>query len=310
MTMPALETLGLAKRYRRRWAVEDCTLSIPRGKIAALVGPNGAGKSTLLRMLAGITIPSAGTISIDGLSLADGPVALERVGYLDQERPLYQGFRVEEMLRFGRELNPRWDNDRAHRQLEELGIPLRERIGKLSGGQQAQVALAMCLAKCAEILLLDEPAAALDPLARDELMAQLLGTVVDDGATVLLSSHAIADLAAICDYVVLLSGGRVQLAEELSTVLDTHRLLVGPVGAPSIAPDGVTIVTSSSTGRQVTLLVRSELSVVAPRWEVLEPSLDEIVLAYLRQNARATANAGAGRGSTGGGSEPAERGAR
>ena len=277
-----IETSGLGKRYGKHWAVQDCTLSLPEGRIAALVGPNGAGKSTLLRMLAGVTAPSVGDVSVAGQSPSDSD-GLSHVGYLDQERPLYRDFRVGEMIRFGRELNPRWDDARARKYLDELGISLRDRVGKLSGGQQAQVALTMCLAKRPDLLLLDEPVAALDPLARENLMHLLLRSVVDDGTTVMLSSHAVADLASICDYVVLLNGSRLQLADELDRVLLTHRLLIGPSGEVWIAPEGVTVVASMTTGRQVTMLVRTEQPLVAPGWEVHEATLEEVVIAYLRQ---------------------------
>ena len=283
---PAVETIGLGKRYRRTWGLQDCSFALPQGRVAALVGPNGAGKSTLLRMLAGISTPSTGTMNVLGLSpRTQSFEALSRMAYLDQDRPLYKDFRVEEILRFGRELNPRWDGARARRHLEELRIPLESRIGKLSGGQQAQVALTMCLAKRPELLLLDEPVAALDPLARENLMQILLESVEDDGTTVLLSSHAVADLATICDYVIILSSSRVQFAGELDHVLGVHRLLVGPMGTESAAPAGATIISAVTAGRQSTMLVRSEQPIIDPAWEVLEPTLEEIVLAYLRADA-------------------------
>lgn len=283
----AIETLELGKRYGKTWAVQDCTLSLPKGKIVALVGPNGAGKSTLLRMIAGITVPSAGSVTVAGISPSDSE-GLSRVGYLDQERPLYKDFRVAEMLRFGREFNPRWDDDRALSYLEELGIPLTSRVGRLSGGQQAQVALTMCLAKGPDLLLLDEPVAALDPLARENLMHLLLRSVVDDETTVVLSSHAIADLASICDYVVILNGSLLQLAGELDHVLASHRLLIGPAEEVSVMPDEVTVVASATTGRQATVLVRTEQPLAASGWEVHEPTLEEIVIAYLRQQPGST----------------------
>jgi ABC-2 type transport system ATP-binding protein len=284
----AVEASGLGKRYRKQWALQECTFSVPTGSIAALIGPNGAGKSTLLRMLAGITTPTTGSARVVG-GLPSDSDRLGRVGYLDQERPLYRGFRVSEMLRYGRELNPRWDDERAQQYLDELQIPRHSRIKDLSGGQQAQVALTMCLAKRPELLLLDEPAGSLDPLARDNLMHLLLGSVVDDGTTVLLSSHAVADLATACDYVVILNSSRLQLAEPLDRVLSTHRILIGPTGTTTIAPDGIAIVSSTSTDRQTTMLVRSEQPVVASSWDVLEPTLEEVVLAYLRRQSDSAA---------------------
>jgi ABC-2 type transport system ATP-binding protein len=284
----AVETVGLGKRYRRTWGLQDCSFTLPQGRVAALVGPNGAGKSTLLRILAGISTPSTGTINVLGQSPRTQSVeALARVAYLDQDRPLYNDFRVEEILRFGRELNPRWDEVRARRHLEELRISLTSRIGKLSGGQQAQVALTMCLAKRPKLLLLDEPVAALDPLAREDLMQILLESVEENGTTVLLSSHAVADLATVCDYVIFLSASRVQFAGELDHVLAVHRLLVGPVGTESTSLDEATIISSITAGRQSTLLVRCEQPLLDPAWEVLEPTLEEIVLAYLRADASA-----------------------
>jgi ABC-2 type transport system ATP-binding protein len=283
----AVQTSGLGKRYGRSWGLQDCSFQLPQGRVAALVGPNGAGKSTLLRMLAGISTPSAGELSVLGRSpRTQRAEILARIGYLDQERPLYKGFRVSEMLRFGRELNPRWDEARARRHLDELAIGLQSRIGKLSGGQQAQVAVTMCLAKQPELLLLDEPVAALDPLARDDLMHILLQSVVDDGATVLISSHAIADLATVCDYVIILSASRVQLADELDSVLTGHWMLIGPAGAAPVMPGDATVVSSVTTGRQLTMIVRTGSPVTDPAWQVVEPTLEEIVLAYLRARSR------------------------
>ena len=283
--IPAVETNGLGKKYRRTWALQDCSFSLPQGRVAALVGPNGAGKSTLLRLLAGVSVPTTGALSVLGRSPRIQTVdALSRTAYLDQDRPLYKDFRVGEMLRFGRELNPRWDDARARRHLDELRISLSSRIEKLSGGQRAQVAVALCLAKRPELLLLDEPVAALDPLARDELMHILLESVTDDATTVLLSSHAVSDLATVCDYVIILSSSRVRFAGELDEVLASHRLLVGPANTVPTLDDAV-VISSVITGRQTTMLVRSDRLIVDPAWKVIEPTLEEIVLAYLREDA-------------------------
>jgi ABC-2 type transport system ATP-binding protein len=280
----ALETRTLGKRYGRGWGLQDCTLTLPQGRIAALVGPNGAGKSTLLRMAAGITNPSTGDLSVLGCSPQEQRVeVLQRVGYLDQERPLYRSFRVEETLRIGRALNPNWDEVSARRYLGDLGIDLTKRVGKLSVGQQAQVALTMCLAKRPELLLLDEPVAALDPLARQELMQVLLDSTVARETTVLLSSHALADVELVCDYVIILSASRVLLADDLERILATHRLLVGTRRVIANPPPGATIISTSTTERQSNWLVRTETPVSDPTWEVIEPTLEEIVLAYLRE---------------------------
>ena len=278
----ALEATGLGKRYGHAWGLRDCSFDIPPGRIAALVGPNGSGKSTLLRMAVGITRPTTGQVSVFGHSPAEqaGEV-LRRIGYLDQERPLYRSFKVGEMLRFGEKLNPSWDSVTARQYLADLNIPVESRVGNLSIGQQAQVALTMCLAKRPELLLLDEPVAALDPLAREVLMQILLRAVVQDGTTVLLSSHAIADLAMICDYVIILSASRVSLADDLDYVLATHRLLVGArdANAPAVAD----VIAATHTERQTNLLVRAEEPMSDGAWRVEEPTLEEIVIAYLRR---------------------------
>jgi ABC-2 type transport system ATP-binding protein len=283
-TVRALDASGLGKRYRRTWGLQDCSFTLPVGRVAALVGPNGAGKSTLLRMAAGITRPSSGEVSVLGHSPTEQRVeVLRRVGYLDQERPLYRALRVEEILRIGRELNPGWDDGLARSYLSNLGIDLSRKVRQLSVGQQAQVALTMCLAKHPELLLLDEPVAALDPLARQELMAVLLEAVVDGSATVLLSSHALADVEAVCDYIIILSASRVLLADDMEQVLANHRLLIG-VRRPVIdPPPGSVLISATHTERQSNWLVKSESTITDPSWRVMEPTLEEIVLAYLRQ---------------------------
>ena len=284
---PALETLGLGKRYGRTWGLRDCSFGLPPGRVAALVGPNGSGKSTLLRMAAGITRPTTGEVRVFGSSPARQTVGvLRRVGYLDQERPLYRSFKVGEMLRFGERLNPGWDASLASAYLSDLDISLRSPVGRLSVGQQAQVALTMCLAKRPGLLLLDEPTAALDPVAREGLMQLLLRSVVDDGTTVLISSHAVADLATVCDFVVILSASVVHLADDLDYVLASHRLLVGPRERVAVPP-GTVVVSAKQAERQTTLLVRVEQPVHDLAWTVAEPTLEEIVVAYLRRGAPA-----------------------
>ncbi len=236
-------------------------------------------------MAAGITRPTTGEVRVFGHSHGNQTVeALRRVGYLDQERPLYRSFKVSEMLRFGQRLNPSWDAPAASRYLTELGIPCESRVGRLSVGQQAQVALTICIAKRPELLLLDEPVAALDPVAREGLMQLLLRTVVEDGTTVLLSSHAIAELAMVCDFVIILSASRVHVADDLEYVLASHRLLVGPHESAG-APAGAIVVSATHTERQTNLLVRVDEPITDPRWRVVEPTLEEIVIAYLRSGA-------------------------
>ena len=276
----ALETEGLGRRYRTNWGLRDCTLSVPEGSITGLVGPNGAGKSTLLRLAAGLSRPTTGTVSIFGRVVDPNSVDhLGRVGYFDQLRPLYASFRVKEMLTFGRRLNPNWDDDAAHRWLEDLDIPLNQRIGKLSLGQQAEVALTVCMGKRPDLLLLDEPVASLDPLARRQLLQTLMGTVAERGTTVFLSSHIVSELEPVCDRLIILSASRVQLSDSVESILSDHHLLVGPRPAPT--PAGVEVISSTETGRQSTLLVRGAPTGLGPAWETAEPDLDAIVLAYL-----------------------------
>ena len=276
----ALETEGLGRRYRTNWGLRDCTLSVPEGSITGLVGPNGAGKSTLLRLAAGLSRPTTGTVSIFGRVVDPNSVDhLGRVGYFDQLRPLYASFRVKEMLTFGRRLNPDWDDDAAHRWLEDLDIPLNQRIGKLSLGQQAEVALTVCMGKRPDLLLLDEPVASLDPLARRQLLQTLMGTVAERGTTVFLSSHIVSELEPVCDRLIILSASRVQLSDSVESILSDHHLLVGPRPAPDLA--GVEVISSTETGRQSTLLVRGAPTGLGPTWETAQPDLDAIVLAYL-----------------------------
>src|SRR5438874_5652869 len=213
MSLPALETSALGKRYHSLWALRDCTLAVPAGSVTALVGPNGAGKTTLLQLAVGLSEPIAGRVLVFGASPRDEPgEVLPRIGFVAQDHPLYRGFRLGELLKFGAALNPRWDDGLARERLDRLGLPLRRKAGTLSGGQQAQVALTLALAKRPELLLLDEPVASLDPLARREFMNTVLEVVSETDLTVVLSSHIVADLERVCDYLVILAHARTLLA--------------------------------------------------------------------------------------------------
>ena len=276
----ALETLGLGRRYRSNWGLRDCSLTVREGSITGLVGPNGAGKSTLLRLAAGLSRPTTGSVRIFGEDVdPNGTHHLARIGYFDQVRPLYGSFKVKEMLTFGRKLNDTWDDEAARGWLAEFDIPLDRKIGKLSLGQQAQVSLAVCMGKRPDFLLLDEPVAALDPLARRQLLQTLLGTVAERGTTVFLSSHIVSELEPVCDELIILSAARVQTSGTIEHLLADHRLLIGP--RLDADPPDAEIVSSSSTARQSTLLVRGTPPDFGPGWQVLEPNLEEIVLGYL-----------------------------
>ncbi len=284
----ALETMGLSKRYGSTWALRECSLTIPPGKVAALVGPNGAGKTTLLQLAMGVSTPSSGRVEVFGWSPHEQPLlVLARVGFVAQDHPLYQGFKVSEMLRFGSKLNPRWDDQMALDRLERVGIPLDRRVGKLSGGQQAQVALVLALAKRPELLLLDEPVAALDPLARREFLQSLMDAVAEGGLTVVLSSHILADLERVCDYLVVLSASRVQLTGDIDIIVNDHQLLTGAREQVGRIASRHAVIHQRHSDRQTTVLVAGAGKDAASAWPaddrvlVETPSLEEIVLAYL-----------------------------
>ncbi|HZS75313.1 MAG TPA: ABC transporter ATP-binding protein [Ktedonobacteraceae bacterium] len=274
----ALETINLGKRYGKDWALRGCTFKLPIGRVAGLVGPNGAGKTTLLHLAVGLLKPSAGSVQVFG----EAPDrVLTRVGFVAQDRPLYRNFRVKDMLMLGQKLNPSWDMNLAKERLDRLAIPLNRPTGKLSGGQQAQVALVMALAKRPEMLILDEPIANLDPLARYEFQQTLMDAVAEDGLTVLFSSHLIADLDRICDYLIILSASQVQIASDIEPLLATHKRLIGPSDREASLARTHTILQVRSSERQSTLLVRLHGALLDPAWEVQEASLEDIILAYL-----------------------------
>jgi ABC-2 type transport system ATP-binding protein len=279
----ALQATNLGRRFRRKWALKDCTLTIPRGRVSALVGPNGAGKSTLLRIAAGLIPPSTGSLRILGSDVMSRSADIvSRVGYLDQDRPSYASFKVSEILHFGRSSNPKWNSDVAIGNLARLNIPLGARVSTLSGGQQAQVALTVCMAKMPELLLLDEPAAALDPVAREDLLRLLMNEVAVRGSSVILSTHSLADVSSVCDYVVVLSNSRVVLANDIDFVLESHRILSSDRRLSSPLPYGAIVLEERHSARETSVLARIELPIMDSRWLIESPTLDEIVMAYLR----------------------------
>jgi ABC-2 type transport system ATP-binding protein len=281
-----LEAENLGMRYGRFWALRNCSLHLPTGSVIALVGPNGAGKTTLLHLVTGLLRPAEGSITVFGQDAGNGGAqALARVGFVAQDHPLYSGFSVADLLRMGRHLNLRFDKAFAVRRLADLDIPLAARVGKLSGGQQSQVALTLALAKRAPLLVLDEPLANLDPIARRDFMRNLMAAVAEDGLTVLLSSHVIADLEPVCDHLVLLNRGTVALAGAIEDVLTGHRLLTGPhTGALGDVPGLVRAIRSD---RHTDLLVRTDggRADVHPAWQSHAVGLEELILAYLEQPA-------------------------
>jgi ABC-2 type transport system ATP-binding protein len=220
--MNIVEASGLGKRYGRSWALRECTLAIPAGRVAALVGPNGAGKSTLLNLAVGLTAPSAGDVTVLGGRRAGSPAALDGIAFVAQDTPLYKNLSVADMIYITRSLNRRFDQPYARARLDELGIPLKRKAGKLSGGQQAQLALTLALARRPRLLVLDEPVAMLDPVARHDFMATVLAAAAADGVSVLLSSHVLSELERVADYLIMLFRGRVKLVGEVKDLLARH----------------------------------------------------------------------------------------
>jgi ABC-2 type transport system ATP-binding protein len=284
--IPAISADGVGKRYGGKWALRDCTLGVPEGRVVGLVGPNGAGKSTLLHLAVGLSSPSSGTITVLGGSPTDGRRQLSKVGFVAQDAPVYAGLSVAQHLRMGAYLNATWDNQVAKSRVEQLDLDPRQRAGSLSGGQRSQLALTLAVAKRPELLVLDEPVASLDPLARREFLQSLMEIVAQGGMSVVLSSHLIADLERVCDYLVILAAARVQLAGEVTDLLATHYRLSGPRRDPSTLPAGQVVIEESHTDKQTTLLVRSEQPILDPNWNVKPVTLDDLVLAYLSHQRR------------------------
>jgi len=287
----ALTAEGLGKRYgRRRWALTDCTLEVPSGHVVGLVGPNGSGKTTLLNLAVGLLSPTTGTISVLGRNPGDGPAQLARVGFVAQDTPTYVHLSVADHLGLGTHLNPGWDAQWAKNRIDETGIDTTQKAGQLSGGQRAQLALTLALAKRPELLLLDEPAAGLDPLARREFLQTLMVAVVDNGVSVVLSSHLVADLERVCDYLIVLAAAHVELAGEVEHLLATHRRLVGPRRDPKNLPSDWRVIDARHTDRQTTLLVRTDTPIHDPAWAVEDVDLEDLVLAYMSQTSHAERN--------------------
>ncbi len=280
--MTAFATDEVAKRYGKRWALHGCSLEVPAGRVVALVGPNGACKTTLLHLAAGLLRPTMGTVTVLGGDPARDLALLPRVGLVAQDMPLYRGLTVLETLRLGRKLNPRWDHEMVTDRLLQLSIDVDQKVGTLSGGQRAQVALAVALGKRPELLLLDEPLASLDPLARREFMQTLMQTAAEGDLTIVLSSHLIADLERVCDHLVLVAAGHLQLSDDIDSLLAAHRVLVGPRPTGAIA--GVAeVIDEVRAARQSSMIVRVDGPIHDPRWAIEDVALEDLVLAYLSQ---------------------------
>jgi ABC-2 type transport system ATP-binding protein len=278
-----LESQGLGKRYRRRWALTDCTLSIPAGRVTGLVGPNGAGKTTLLHMATGMLAPTTGTITVLGGQPASGPDQLAKVGFVAQEAPTYAGLSVADHLKLGAKMNPGWDAALAQDRITRLGLDPAQKAGKLSGGQRAQLALTLAIAKKPQLLMLDEPIASLDPLARREFLQVLMEFTAEQEVSVVMSSHLVADLERVCDYLIVLMASKVRLTGPVDELVATHCRLTGPRCDPAALPPGWDVIEASHTNRQSMLLVRTDTPVMDPAWTVDQVDLEDLVLAYMAQ---------------------------
>jgi ABC-2 type transport system ATP-binding protein len=278
-----LDTRGLGKQYGRRWALHDCTLSIPAEKVVGLVGPNGAGKTTMLQLAVGLLAPTSGTISILGDVPADSPAQLGKVGFVAQDTPIYARLSIAQHLHMGAWLNPKWDRELAAQRIDQLGLDPTQRAGSLSGGQRAQLALTLAIAKQPELLLLDEPVASLDPLARREFLQSLMELVAAHGVSVVLSSHLVSDLERVCDYLIVLVDSHVRVAGEVTELLASHHRLSGPRRDSRTLPASHELIEESHTDKQSTLLVRTDEPILDPAWSVTPITLEDLVLAYMSQ---------------------------
>jgi ABC-2 type transport system ATP-binding protein len=276
-----LRAQDLGKKYKRKWALTGCTLEIEAGHVTGLVGPNGAGKSTLLNIASGMLVPTTGTIEVCGGVPGSGPEQLAKVGYVAQNTPVYVNLTIEDHLRLGAHLNPGWDDGLAQRRIERLGLDPKQHAGKLSGGQRAQLALTIGIAKRPELLLLDEPVAALDPLARREFLQDLMEAVAEHGLSVVMSSHLVNDLERVCDHLVVLVDSQVRVIGDVETLLATHHRLSGPRREVDTLPSNQHVISAKHTDRQTTVLVRTEAPILDPAWSVAELGLEDLVLEYM-----------------------------
>jgi ABC-2 type transport system ATP-binding protein len=280
-----VQARGLGKKYRQRWALSECTLDIPAGRVVGLVGPNGAGKTTLLSLAAGLLAPTAGTIEVCGGRPGRDRAQLARVGFVAQDTPVYARLSVADHLKLGARLSPGWDDALARTRAERLGLPPGRRAGQLSGGQRAQLALTLAIAKRPDLLILDEPVASLDPLARNQFLADLRDVVTDQELSVVHSSHLVADLERVCDYVIVLADSRVQVAGDVAGLLASHQLLTGARRDPAACPPGLRAISARSSGTGTTLLVRDDspagTRAAAPGWTSSPVGLEDLVLAYM-----------------------------
>ena len=282
MPTEVLHAEGLTKRYGRRPALTDCQLHVPRGRIVGLVGPNGAGKSTLLQLACGLISPTSGSLRVLGARPGE---QLAKVGFVAQDTPVYAGLTVAEHLKLGARLNPGWDSGLAGRRIAQLGLPADQKAGRLSGGQRAQLALTVAAAKRPELLILDEPAAALDPLARQDFLNNLMDFVAELGASAVLSSHLLSDVERSCDYLIVLGNARVQVAGDVPELLATHYRLTAPTGGLDRLPTGIEVIQAESHAGHTRVIGRAHGPLPGAPWTAERIELEQLVLAYLTRAA-------------------------
>jgi ABC-2 type transport system ATP-binding protein len=289
---PVLQTDRLCKRYGRHPGLTDASLTIPAGRVVGLVGPNGAGKSTLLNLTSGMIAPTSGSIEVLGARPAANAAQLAKVGFVAQDTPVYAGLSVDDHLRLGARLNPNWDSALAKQRIAQVDLDPAQKAGRLSGGQRAQLALAIAAAKRPQLLIFDEPIAALDPLARRAFLQSLMEFVAELEVSVILSSHLLGDLERVCDHLVVLAASRVQLAGEVEDLLAAHYRLIAARGDLDALPPGIEVIQAEHTTRQSTVIVRDTTGVLpnlVPTAEHLD--LEDMILAYLTRAASASAGA-------------------
>lgn len=279
--MTAIGAENLGKRYGPRWALRNCTLAVPEGRVVGLVGANGSGKTTLLHLAVGLLGPTEGSITALGDRPGAGAGQLARIGFLAQDAPVYPSLTVGEHLRLGQRLNPGWDDDLASRRIARLGLDLGHRAGRLSGGQRSQLALTIAMGKRPELFVLDEPVSSLDPLARREFLQDLMELVAEHEPSVMLSSHLLSDVERVCDHLIVLASGQVRLEGPVDELLSSHKILTGPRRDTSSLPRHQQLIQVSHTDRQSTMLVHTTQPILDPRWIVSDIGLEELVLAYM-----------------------------
>ncbi|ANN17110.1 ABC transporter ATP-binding protein [Amycolatopsis orientalis] len=284
---PVLHATDLAKKYGRRGkqALSEVNLTVPAGRVIGLVGPNGAGKSTLLHLACGLIEPTAGSLTVLGARPAANAAHLAKVGFVAQNTPVYGSFTVAEHLKLGAKMNPGWDQALAERRIRQVGLNPAQKAGQLSGGQRAQLALTIAAAKRPDLLIFDEPAAALDPLARRGFLRNLMEFVIELGASAVLSSHLLDDIEQVCDYLIVLCDSRVQVAGDVRDLLTGHARLVGPRGGLDRLPLGVEVIRTEHNGHYSHAIVRMDTAAGPLPYPPEPVSLQELVLAYMSRAA-------------------------